>query len=230
MPITGANRGTFMDRGFWQERWQRGEIGFHQPRIHEQLQLFWPSLKLPKGSDVFVPLSGKSRDMAWLAEQGHKVTGAELSELAVRDFFKESGISPSVTQSGPFQIFEAGPFKIYQGDFFALPPEALNGVVACYDRAAMIALPPEMRPRYAEKLAAVLPPNAVIFAISIEYPDGEIKGPPFSVAREEVRALYGEHFKIDILEVRDGLQASDNLKKRGVTRLEEIAYRLRRRA
>lgn len=219
-----------MDHGFWRDRWQRGEIGFHQPHVHAQLQRFWPSLALPRGSAVFVPLSGKSRDMAWLAEQGHRVIGAELSELAVRDFFKESGLTPSVISGGPFQIFEAGPFKIYQGDFFSLSPDALQGVAACYDRAAMIALPPDMRPRYAKKLAEILPPDAVIMAISIEYPEGEIKGPPFSVPRDEVRMLFGKQYEIDVLEERDGLAASANLKQRGVTKLQEIAYLLRRQA
>ncbi|MBS0253046.1 MAG: thiopurine S-methyltransferase [Proteobacteria bacterium] len=219
-----------MEHSFWEERWQRGEIGFHQPHIHAQLLQFWSGLLLPKGCTVFVPLSGKTRDMIWLAEQGHKVIGAELSELAVRDFFKESALTPMVSPSGPFHVFEAGPYKIYQGDFFALPVDALQGVAACYDRAAMIALPPDMRPRYAEKLANALPPQASIFVISLEYPEGEIKGPPFAVTQDEVRALYDKLYDIDVLEVRDGLAASDNLKKRGVTRLEEVAYLLRRRA
>lgn len=219
-----------MDHGFWHDRWERGEIGFHQPHVHAQLQKLWPDLKLPEGSTGFVPLSGKTRDMRWLAERGHKVIGAELSELAVRDFFADCGLSPAVTRSGPFQVFEAGPFKIYQGDFFELREDALHGVAACYDRAAMIALPPEMRPRYAETLARLLPPEAVILVISLEYPEGQIKGPPFSVTREDVRALYDRQFEIAILEERDGLAASDNLKQRGVTKLEEIAYLLRRRS
>lgn len=219
-----------MDHGFWHDRWARGEIGFHQAHVHAQLQKLWPDLKLPEGSTVFVPLSGKTRDMGWLAERGHKVIGAELSELAVREFFTECGLSLAVTRSAAFQVFEAGPFKIYQGDFFELGEDALQGVAACYDRAAMIALPPEMRPRYANKLASLLPPEAVILVISLEYPEGQIKGPPFSVTREDVRALYGRQFEISILDERDGLAASDNLKQRGVTKLEEIAYLLRRRA
>ncbi len=218
-----------MDHGFWHDRWARGDIGFHQPHVHAQLQKLWPGLKLPEGRTVFVPLSGKTRDMAWLAERGHKVIGAELSEVAVRDFFAECGLLPAITRSAAFQVFEAGPFKIYQGDFFALQEDALRDVAVCYDRAAMIALPPEMRPRYAEKLASLLPPETVILVISLEYPEGQIKGPPFSVTREEVRALYDRQFEIAILDERDGLAASDNLKQRGVTKLEEIAYKLRRR-
>jgi thiopurine S-methyltransferase len=218
-----------MDHGFWQDRWERGETGFHQPHIHAQLQQFWPGLNLARGGSVFVPLCGKSRDMAWLAEQGHAVIGAELSERAVHAFFAEAGLEPTVTSSGAFQIFEAGPFKIYQGDFFALPADALRDVAACYDRAALIALPPEMRPDYAEKLAALLPPSAQVLMISIEYPEGEIKGPPFSVSGSEVRALFGSAFEITVLEDRDALAASENLRQRGVTRLVETAYRLRRR-
>jgi thiopurine S-methyltransferase len=219
-----------MEQDFWEQRWARCEIGFHQSQVHALLQKFWPTLELAKGSKVFVPLCGKSRDMVWLAAQGHDVIGSELSELAVRDFFAESGLVPTVSREGAFQVFRGGRYTIHQGDFFALSSACLHGTVACYDRAAMIALPPEMRSRYAEKLTSILPAEAAIFAIAIEYPDGEIQGPPFSVPRDEVQALYCEHFDIAILEARDGLSTSDNLKRRGVTRLEEIAYLMRRRA
>ena len=219
-----------MDHGFWEERWQRGEIGFHQPHIHAQLQKFWPGLGLGKGSTVFVPLAGKSRDMAWLAERGHMVIGAELSETAVQAFFDESSLTPTVRSSGAFQIFESGPYKIYQGDFFELTAESLREVAACYDRAALIALPPAMRTQYARTLATLLPGEVQILTISIEYPEGEIKGPPFSVPAGEVKALFSDEFEISILEERDALAASDNLKQRGVTKLSETAYLLRRHA
>jgi thiopurine S-methyltransferase len=218
-----------MDHDFWHERWQRRDIGFHQPHIHEQLQRFWPSLRLAPESTVFVPLCGKSRDMVWLATKGHRIIGIELSDIAVREFFDEGGQTPQRTRAGAFDISSAGPFTIYRGDFFELPAEVLSGVAAVYDRAALIALPPAMRPRYAETLARILPENAVIFLIAIDYPDGEITGPPFAVSGEEIARLFGGAFSIDILERRDGLSASDNLKRRGVTRLEETAYLLKRR-
>ncbi len=219
-----------MDRSFWQERWQRGEIGFHQARVNGLLSRLWPKLALPKDSTVFVPLAGKSQDMAWLASEGHSVIGVELSEIAVRDFFEESGLAPEVTSDGRFEISTVGPFKLYCGDFFNLTAEDLKDVTAVYDRAALIALPPEIRRRYAEALARVLPRDAVIFLISIEYPDGVLSGVPFSVSQAEIEKLYGSAFDLEILERRDGLTHSENLKKRGVTWLEETAYLLRRRA
>lgn len=219
-----------MDKAFWHERWQRREIGFHQQRIHALLSRFWPQLGLPQGSAVFVPLAGKSRDMAWLATQGHRIIGVELSDVAVREFFEEAGLVPDRSSAGTFEIFSAGPFALYCGDFFELTADDLKDVVAVYDRAALIALPPQMRAAYAEALARILPREAIIFLIAIDYPEGEITGPPFAVPSDEVLRLYGDNFEIEVLESRDGLADSDNLKKRGVTRLAETAYLLRRRS
>ena len=42
--------------------------------------------------------------------------------------------------------------------------------------------------------------------------------------------LFGAAFEIEVLETRDGLAASANLQRRGVTRLQETAYLLKRRA
>ncbi len=84
-----------MDPAFWQERWKNQDIGFHQPEFHALLQKYWSRLDLRPGSPVFVPLCGKSLDMVWLAQQGHRVIGAELSELAIDDFFAERGLDPT---------------------------------------------------------------------------------------------------------------------------------------
>ncbi|WP_045834842.1 thiopurine S-methyltransferase [Hyphomicrobium sp. 99] len=219
-----------MDKAFWHERWQNREIGFHQQRIHSQLLRFWPKLGLPQQSAVFVPLAGKSRDMVWLATQGHRVIGVELSDVAVREFFEEGGQVPDRTSAGAFEISSAGPFELYCGDFFEMSSDVLKDVVAVYDRAALIALPPGMRAHYVETLARIVPREAIIFLIAIDYPEGEITGPPFAVSPDEVRRIYGGLFKIEVLDSRDGLAESENLRKRGVTRLEETAYLLRRRS
>ena len=218
-----------MDKTFWTERWKRRDIGFHQPHIQEQLKRFWPTLGLPVASTVFVPLSGKSCDMVWLATQGHRVIGVELSDVAVQEFFKDGGQTPDLRSEGPFDVFSAGPFNLYRGDFVETSAEMLKDVVAVYDRAALIALPADLRARYAKKLASIIPPRAIIFLVALDYPEHEMSGPPFSVTRREIEGLYGDTFDIDVLEARDGLEASGNLRRRGVTRLQETAYVLRRR-
>lgn len=56
-----------MHPDFWHQRWQQNQIGFHQDTPTPLLQKHWPALGVPAGARVFVPLCGKSLDMAWLA-------------------------------------------------------------------------------------------------------------------------------------------------------------------
>jgi len=209
---------------FWIERWQRGEIGFHQAAGNELLPAYWSKLGVAAGGTVFVPLCGKSVDMAWLAGQGHKVVGVELSPLAVEEFFREQGVDAVVSQVGTFVVHTAGPISIWCGDIFELPASALSDVTAVYDRAALVALPPHLQPRYAEMLRSVVPRDAKTLLISLAYPQGQIKGPPFSTPREQVAALFGNHSDITVCEARERLDQSPNLKERGVTSLEEAVY------
>src|SRR5690606_282577 len=85
-----------MDADFWLERWNEGRTHFHQDRVTPLLQKLWPTLALPAGSRVLVPLCGKSLDMVWLAEQDMRVLGVELSPLAVEQFFSENKLQPAV--------------------------------------------------------------------------------------------------------------------------------------
>lgn len=218
-----------MESDFWLARWRTGDIGFHQPDGNELLKKYWPALELPKAATVFVPLAGKSVDMHWLTAQGHRVVGVELSELAVDQFFADAALVPDESRNARVTIKSSGRHKMLCGDFFELDPVDLDGAIAAYDRAALIALPAELRRRYAEKVASLLPADAVALLISIDYPAGEIEGPPFPVPPAEIKKLFGDAFHIEQVESRDGLERSANLKARGVTRLEESAYLLRRR-
>ena len=219
-----------MTRDFWIERWQKGEIGFHQPDVHDFLPKHWPALDVAPGGAVLVPLCGKSHDMVWLAERGYKVVGVELSPLAVDDFFREQGIEAETRTNGPFVVRSAGPYTIWCGDIFDLPAEAVHEAVAAYDRAALVALPSSLQPRYAEKLCELLPDAAPLLLVGLWYPEGETAGPPFSTPLSQVAELFGDTHSIRIHETRDGLEQSPNLKARGVTALDETAYVLTRKA
>lgn len=218
-----------MEPKFWTDRWRSGEIGFHKSEVNDVLVKHWPALDVAAGADVFVPMCGKSVDMAWLAEQGHRVIGAELSELAVDAFFEERRLVPAAETRGPFTVKRAGAYEIWQGDIFELPAEAVQSVAAVYDRAALVALPPAMQPRYAAKLKDILPVATPIILIALSYPAGQIPGPPFPVDLARIADLFSRSHTIWLLESRDGLEHSQNLKERGVTALEECVYVLRRK-
>ncbi len=192
------------------------------------LQKHWPTLALPVGSRVFVPLAGKSLDMLWLAERGHRVLGVELSALAVDQFFSENGLTPTVRESRYGVHHVAGNIELICGDAFALDTEVLADCVGVYDRAALIALPPPMRERYAAELYAKLPAGCTGLLLTLEYAQAEMAGPPFSVEEAEVRRLYEADWQVALLDRRDILAMQPDFAAAGLTALGTAVYRLER--
>ncbi len=182
-----------MDRDFWVARWRNGETGWHLPHPNPLLVEHWPALEVPKGTEVFVPLCGKSEDMVWLAQQGYRVLGNELCEAAVAAFFAEQGLTPMREALGEALVrWQAGPYTLIEGDFFQLSPAWTAQVSAVYDRAALVAFPPAMRPRYAEQLQRLAPKGAGYLLISLTGPVSPEMGPPFSVPEAEIGRLFGD--------------------------------------
>ena len=215
-----------MEHDFWLQRWREGRTGFHQDRVMPLLEKHWDALALPSGSHVFVPLAGKSLDMLWLAERGHRVLGVELSPLAIAQFFAENGLHPQVHESRYGRYYTAGAIELICGDVFALDAAALADCAGVYDRAALIALPPAMRERYVTELHTRLPAGCRGLLITLEYPQAEKPGPPFSVDEHEVRRLYADRWSIDLLERRDILASQPSFIAEGITALATAVYRL----
>jgi thiopurine S-methyltransferase len=213
---------------FWQQRWRTAQIGFHQASVDRHLEAYWPKLNLTSDACVFVPLCGKSLDLLWLREQGHRVIGIEISSIAIEAFCMEHGI-PAVRRSrNDFDVFEADQLTLIRGDFFNLTPALLGAVSAVYDRAALIAWTPAQRSVYAERITALTQPGTQTLLISVEYPQGQMTGPPFSVPRDDIDKLYGDHHSIELLGQEDILEREPRFKSRGLTELREVCYRLTR--
>ncbi|CAG0938743.1 thiopurine S-methyltransferase [Gallionellaceae bacterium] len=215
-----------MKKDFWLERWEREEIGFHQDEINPYLRQYWQEMHLAHDGMVFVPLCGKSHDMLWLHKQGHQVLGVELSAIAAQAFFTENDYTPHHVVSGKFERYEADGICILCGDFFDLSKDDLANVGAVYDRASLIALPPEMRESYARQLTSILPPATKILLITVDYPQQEMSGPPFAVSSSEVAALYREHAEVRLLAQMDVLAQNPRFKERGLSQLQESIFLL----
>ena len=157
---------------------------------------------IPAGASVLDVACGQGRHMRWLAEQGHAVLGVELSPVAVQQFFAEHGWQPRCHESRHGRHYSAGAIELICGDAFGLDAEFLADCSAVFDRAALIALPPALRQRYAGELQARLPAGCRGLLITLEYPQAERDGPPFSVPEQEVRSIYSSDWRIDLLERR----------------------------
>ncbi|MGK7294893.1 MAG: thiopurine S-methyltransferase [Candidatus Wenzhouxiangella sp. M2_3B_020] len=215
-----------MDRDFWQQRWQRNEIGFHRDDIHPALERHWAGIARDSSQAVLVPLCGKSLDLHWLAERGHAVVGIELAEPAVAAFFDEAGLQPRVDEVGSLRRWRWGRIEIYQGDFFHFRPD--RSFELLYDRAALIALPPEMRPEYLRHLDSLLARPSEGLLITLEYPQDCMDGPPFSVMGDELTRFERVHsgLRFERLECRDVLATHPRFRDRGLPWLSECEYRV----
>ena len=194
-----------MESKFWQQRWQEGRIGFHKSDVNPELIKYFSNIALPVGSQVLVPLCGKSIDMVWLACAGYDVVGIELVESAVQAFFAEQNITPTITELT--STADKSTLKRYQGqlagqtitlwaaDILALSTKDIDAINAVYDRAALIALPANMRADYSRHIVK-LSDNAPQLLITLNYDQSKKDGPPFSITQQQLHQYYSADYKI----------------------------------
>ncbi|MBX3205430.1 MAG: hypothetical protein KF764_10195 [Labilithrix sp.] len=179
-----------MEIDFWARRWKEGRIGFHEGATNVYLARHVDRLG-PAPRRVLVPLCGKTEDMAFLASRGHHVVGIEAVEDAVRAFFAEHELSATVRDAGEhIRVYTAERFTLLAGDLFACTKEIVGEVDALYDRAALVALAGDVRPRYVDHLRALLAPQSRGLLVTFEFTSSSFDPPPYPVGEDEVRRLY----------------------------------------
>ena len=226
-----------MEIDFWLERWNNNQTGFHQQQVNPYLTYFYgkkgPAIEQREKLKVFVPLSGKSKDMLWLSQNSYKVFAVECSDRAVKDFFEENALNYKHAEKDQHALYQSSDLpsiiEIFQGDFFELQQQDLDDVTDIYDRASLVALPVEMRQQYANKMAELQKPGIRTLLVTLTFDPAEMNGPPFSVTEEEVHDLYSENFSIQKLLFKNVIEEETGLKKRGLTALLETVYKLVRK-
>ncbi len=196
-----------MERSFWLKKWRKDEIGFHSDVVNPYLVDCFELLRLGAGATVFVPLCGKTVDIPWLIAQGCAVAAIELSNDAVVALFDSMGIEPRVEVFEKMILYQAAGLRIFVGDVFDLRASDLGVVDAIYDRAALVALPVEMRARYVEHLKVVTA-GAPQLLVTLEYDQSVMNGPPFSISPEMVDGYYDDGYLV--------VAAQSNYKEKGL--------------
>ncbi|MEA5463832.1 thiopurine S-methyltransferase [Leptothoe sp. PORK10 BA2] len=197
-----------MDENFWLQAWKTNNIGFHWSEANPVLVTYFKELALVKGSRVFVPLCGKTLDIAWLLSNGYHVAGAELVEIAIEQLFIELGVEPKISELGQLKQYSASNIDIFVGNIFDVSSQILGSVDAIYDRAALVALPDEIRHRYTAHLREITG-QAPQLLVSYEYDQSLMSGPPFSISDEEVNQHYGDSYDLTLMastNIPDGLK------------------------
>lgn len=214
-----------MHHEFWATRWHQGHIGFHLDRPNPSLEKHWSTVAAQAGA-VLVPLCGKSHDLDWLAARGHDVFGVEFVEHAVAAFFGERGLEPRRRRVGSADVYEQGPMHLIRADLFDVGADHVPACELVYDRAALVAIEPVKRRKYAEKLHSLTGPGSGLLLINFLH-DME-SGPPFSIPDSELRQIWDGLFELELLEERDVLRFEPRFAERGATQMLEQVWRGRR--
>ena len=187
------------DNELWQQCWRDRDTDFHQKAVNPYLIRFWPTMQV--AGRVLVPLCGKSLDILWLASQGHPVLGVELSPLAIRAFFRENRMQPLRKRVGKFMLWKHANIEILCGDFFQLARQDIGDIAAVYDRAALTALPEDLRLAYLLHLGKLLSPPCKVMLMTTEEPEAET-----AAVAEEIAALYSPTFHIEVAHVESVME------------------------
>lgn len=191
-----------MDAKFWLNKWEQNEIGFHKSEANPLLVKHLNALTLQQSDRIFLPLCGKTLDIGWLMEQGFRVVGAELSELAIEQLFAELNLVPVITELGDINHYSANDIDIFVGDIYDVTQDMIGQVDAIFDRAALVALPPVMRKTYTKHLIEITS-CAPQLLLTFEYGLDDVTGPPHSIPQDEVVAHYSDHYHLQTLELFD---------------------------
>jgi len=215
-----------MQQREWLDRWKKNQTGFHESTVNPLLIRYLPEFKLSQGDTIFLPLCGKSHDIAWLANQGFQVIGVELSEIAIESFFSEHDLQYQQFRSDRFILRKSGNISLIQGDYFDMQREDLLACKMVYDRASLIAFDAANRGRYCAHMMSIVPPGIDQLLITLDYNQIQMKGPPFAVYRSELSQYYAPQYRIDMLQQDDVLDEKPRWRAKGLTELSETVYRL----
>lgn len=212
---------------FWLNLWREGKTIFHRDEVNTDLSTQWPSLQLQTAATVLVPLCGKSLDMLWLAEQGFQVIGIELSEQAVLQFGEENRLTLVKKIHSQAISYVTESLTIWVADIFSLDPAFIVPIDAIYDRAALIALPANLRSQYVRICQQRLKARGKILLKTMHYDESQMRGPPFSVSGAEVRQLYSNCQTIlSIRETNRQVDEQDPLHARGLREVTDRVWYL----
>jgi thiopurine S-methyltransferase len=208
---------------FWIKTWGESNIGFHLADFHPALDKYWPELET--GTSVLVPLCGKTRDLLWLEERGLDVTGFEFVESAVVDFFRENSLAWEETVQYGHKCYSACDrnIRIFVSDFIHFADDyGGQPMDSLYDRAALVALPEDMRAAYVAACKKLLTASPQGLLVTLEYEPIAMEGPPFSVPAAEVDRLWKG--QLALVEQVDMLSSMPRAIASGVRRLDEYLW------
>jgi SAM-dependent methyltransferase len=160
--------------GFWDERFEQRFMPWDQAGVPEAFAGF---VGARDARHVLIPGCGSAYEALYLAERGWPLRAIDFSPNAVEVARAQLGAHADIVEEADFFTYE--------------PPFAPDWI---YERAFLCALPRERWRDYAERMATLLRPGALL--AGFYFIGATPKGPPFGIARGELDALLSAHFEL----------------------------------
>ncbi len=167
---------------FWQERFEKNEIGWDRGAPSPQL-IGWIESGALQPCRIAVPGCGTGWEVAELARRGFEVTGLDYTAAAVektRALLDAEGLKAEVLQADVLHYQPATPFD------------------AVYEQTCLCAIHPEHWLEYAQQLQQWLKPGGSLWVLYLQMlrpaasEEGVIHGPPYHCDINGMRALFPE--------------------------------------
>ena len=150
-------------------------------------------------------MCGNSIDMLFFLSKGVKVVGVELSEKAVLLFFDQNNTKYEVIHGDDYKLYKGDNIEIYVADIFNLSKIAnLPTFDIWYDRGAYIALPNNLRDKYAKMMLQVCSDKTQIFLLVMEH-DKKSQAPPYSVTQAELIKNFSPYIEFKLIDSKQSI-------------------------
>ncbi|MEZ4937693.1 MAG: methyltransferase domain-containing protein [Crocinitomicaceae bacterium] len=169
-----------MDKAYWNDRYNRNEIGWDIGKVSQPLQTYIDQLP-NKSIYILIPGCGNGYEAAYLWRTGFRnVFTLDISEAALSGFKKQCPDFPE-------QNIICSDFFEFEGQFDLI-----------LEQTFFCALLPDFREKYIQKMSSLLAENGKLVGLlfNTEFEGG----PPFGGCEEDYRNLFSRQFDIVLME------------------------------
>ncbi|MEM1000266.1 MAG: methyltransferase domain-containing protein [Bacteroidota bacterium] len=165
---------------FWEKNWARGRTPWDMGQASPALVAYVEQLA-DKNRRILVPGAGSGHEAAWFLAHGYpNVHFLDIAPTAI------ATVRANVPDYPAAQLIE--------GDFFA----HTGTYDLILEQTFFCALPPALRPDYAQKMHELLVPGGTLAGLLFDFPLAG--GPPFGGNAEEYRGYFAPYFTIKTME------------------------------
>ncbi|XP_062507042.1 probable thiopurine S-methyltransferase isoform X1 [Corticium candelabrum] len=183
---------------------------------------------------ILVPLCGRSLDVNWLVECGHRVVGVELVEDGVLQLFGQHRWEYEVEevrglQGGKRYRRPDGKVEVWNTSFFNLTKDMIGVFDGIWDRGALAASNPKDREKYFRVILNLLDDAGSYMLDSFGYTSEKFHGPPFVFSTEDIEKTLGATFTYKKLEDFPNKKMLKKVLSWGITDIQEFLHILKKR-